>query len=233
MNRICSQCGKQFAGEGISFCPYCGVKMNETSVSDVRNREAEKWVSKALSTTSFPERKKILLKGQEAFPDSLEIAWELLFIGEEPPKRLREIDYSIIKSWVMEIYRNPGVFSEEKRDHMRAQLYDAPQLVQTLNRFERPEEKQQEYLYRLCTEYVELFLEGNNQVMGNLFGVHLERNKEKKLAVPVAQMIERIRADEKLLPEQREQLWKAMYQAYSARTGGKTAYLDDELARSI
>ena len=67
--------------------------------------------------------------------------------------------------------------------------------------------------------------------MGNLFGFHSNRNKEKKLAAPVANMIGRIRADEKLLPEQREQLWKALYQGYAARVGGNTNCLD-ELIRS-
>ena len=112
---------------------------------------------------------------------------------------------------------------------MRAQLFDYPKLKQTLQLFDDPEKKQQEYLLRLCTEYVELFLEGSNLVMGNIVGFRIERNRDKRLAVPVAHMIERIRADKKLSPEQREQLWKAMYPGYAARTKGNTEYLDEQL----
>ena len=229
MNRICNQCGKTIEVEGVSFCPYCGSKLTGETIPDVQNEEAEKWVRKALASTSYPERKKILLKGLEACPDSREIQWELLFVGEQPDKRPRGIDYSVIKSWILEIYLKPGDFSEEKRNRMRAQLFDDPKLKQTLQLFDDPEKKQQEYLLRLCKEYVELFLEGSNLVMGNIFGFRLERNKEKKLAVPVAEMVGRIRADEKLLPEQREQLWKILYQAYGVRTGGKMEYLDEAL----
>ncbi len=229
MNRTCSQCGKQIDGEGIAFCPYCGAKLSAEPAAEIRNEEAEKWVRKALASTSYPERKKILLKGLEACPDSREIAWELLFVGEEAPKKGWGIDFSIIKSWVLEIYRDPKAFSEAKRDEMRAQLFDSPRLADTLQLFEDPAARQQEYLQRLCREYVELFLEGSNLVMGNLFGFRFERNREKKLAAPVAEMIGRIRADEKLLPQQREQLWKAMYQAYGARAGGKMEYLDELL----
>ena len=229
MNRICSQCGKQIEGEGIAFCPYCGAKLTAETAAETRNEEAEKWIRKALAATSYPERKKILEKGLEAYPDSREIAWELLFIGEEPPKKGWGIDFSIIQCWVLEIYRDPKAFSGEKKDRMREQLFDAPKLKETLWLFDDPEQKQQEYLQRLCRDYTELFLEGSNLVMGNVFGFRIERNKEKKLAVPVAEMIGRIRADEKLLPEQREQLWKAMYQAYGARTGGKMEYLDAAL----
>ena len=104
-----------------------------------------------------------------------------------------------------------------------------PASDETSDKFPDPEKKQREYLERLCKEYVELFLEGNNQVMGGIFGFRLERNKDKRIAVPVAQMIANIRADEKLLPEQREQLWKILYQAYGVRTGGKMEYLDELL----
>ena len=228
MNMTCNQCGKKIEGEGIAFCPYCGAKLT-AGENGPRNEETEKWIRKALGVNSYPERKKILQEGLKACPDSREIEWEMLFIGEEPKKGKWGIDFSIIKSWILEIYFKPEEFNEEKKDWMRAQLFDAPQLKECLNRFDNPEDKQREYLQRLCTEYVELFLEGSNQVMGNIFGFHIERNKDKRLAVPVAHMIKRIRADEKLSPEQREQLWKAMYQGYAARTKGNTEYLDEQL----
>lgn len=229
MSIKCGQCGKTIEGEGMAFCPYCGTKLEIKNPEQPRNEEAEKWIRKAMAVSSYPERKKILKKGLDACPGSREIEWELLFVGEEEKKHGRTFDFSIIKCWALDFYRDPHNFSEGKRDKMRLCLFEAPELKQCLSRFEQPEEKQREYLQRLCREYVELFLEGSNQVMGNIFGFHTERNKEKKLAVPVASMIERIRKDEKLLPEQREQLWKALYQGYAARTGGKTEYLDERL----
>ena len=232
MNRICNQCGKTIEGEGIAFCPFCGTKLESAQPSAPRNEEAEKWINKALSVPSYPDRKKILLKGLEACPDSLEIRWEMLFIGEEGPKKGKVINYSIIKSWVLEIYWKPKDFSTEQKDRMRAELFDALQLKETLALFEDPERKQEEYIQRLCREYVELFLEGNNQVMGNIFGFQIGKNKDRKLAAPVAQMIRNIRADEKLLPQQREQLWKAMYHAYGARTGGKMESLDELISHN-
>ena len=226
---ICEKCGKTIEVEGVAFCPYCGTKLAVNNPPEERNEAAERWIREAQAMTSYPKRKEILLKGQQACPDSREIAWELLFIGKPEEKRPKAIDYSIIKSWILEIYWNPGSFSEERKDRFRAQLFDDPELVRTLQMFPDPEKKQREYLERLCKEYVELFLEGNNQVMGGIFGFRLERNKDKRIAVPVAQMIANIRADEKLLPEQREQLWKILYQAYGVRTGGKMEYLDELL----
>ena len=229
MGMICSQCGKTIEGEGIAFCPYCGAKLQAPETREAVNPEAEKWIQKAMAVSSYPERKKILLKGLEACPGSREIEWELLFVGEEGSRRGKTLDFSIIRCWVLDIYRKPGTFSAAKRDEMRAWLFDAPQLQACLNRFEDPEMKQQEYLLRLCREYISIFLEGDNQVMGNLFGFMMSKNKEKRLAVPAAQIITAIRKDEELSPQQREQLRKAFYQAYSLYNNGTTEYLDAEL----
>jgi len=226
MSMICRQCGKTIEGEGIAFCPYCGAKLVAEPAEEARNGEAEKWIRKALSVTSYPERKKILLKGLEACPGSREIEWELLFVGEDPKKKGRFIDFSIIRCWVLDIYRNPGNYSAEKRDSMRSYLFDSPQLARCLQMFDDPAVKQKEYLLRLCSNYIEIFLEGDNQVAGRLFGFSIERNKEKRMARPVAEMILRMKEDEKLSPDQREQLWKSMYQAYGNRTGGKMEWLD-------
>lgn len=226
MSMICNQCGKTIEVEGVAFCPYCGAKLKTETASEPRNEEAEKWVRKAQAVASYPERKKILLKGLEACPGSPEIAWELLFVGEEGQKKGKSIDFSIIKCWILEIYRKPEELSAEKQESMRAQLFDAPELKECLKRFADPEQKQKEYLLRLCREFILIFLEGDSQVMGRLFGFSLERNKEKRLAEPVSRMIERMKTDEKLLPEQREQLALAMRIAYLSRANGNEQYLD-------
>ena len=228
MSMNCMQCGKKIEGEGMAFCPYCGAKLPEApNPAEPRDEEADKWIRKALAVTSFPERKKILNQGLNACPDSRDIKWEMLFVGEkEKKKRTFALDFSIIKCYILEIYRTPGDFSGDKRDKMRAQLFDDPQLRECCALFDDPEEKQREYIQRLCREYLEIFLEGNNQIMGNWFGLRLERNKEKKLAVPVAEMIVRMKKDEKLLPEQREQLVQAMAMAYAGKCGGNTEHLD-------
>lgn len=229
MSTICGKCRKTVETEGVSFCPYCGEKLDGArEYPEARNEEAEKWIEKAMAVASFPERKKILLKGLKACPGAREIEWEMLFIGEgEPKKKGRFIDFSIIQCWALEIYRKPEDFSGEERDRMRGRLFESPRLKKCFCLFEDPERKQKEYLLRLCREYIEIFLEGNSQVMGTLFGFQIGRNREKRLAGATADVMQRIREDEKLLPEQREQLWQAMYQAYGARSNGKTEHLDE------
>ena len=70
MGMICGQCRKTIEGEDIAFCPYCGAKLQAPEIWEAVNPEAEKWIQKAMSVSSYPERKKILLKGLEACPGS-------------------------------------------------------------------------------------------------------------------------------------------------------------------
>ena len=228
MSIICRQCGRTIETEGVAFCPYCGTKL-EAATHVTETPEEEKWLRKAAQVKSYPERREILLKGRKECPDSREIRWELLFTGEQEDKRRWTVDFSVIKCWVLEMYRKPGDFTEEKRNRMREKLFEDPELKECLEMYGDPEGKQREYLQRLSREYVELFLEGSNEVMGSFLGFHSDRNKDKKLAVPVAEMIKRVREDEKLSTDQREQLWKALYQGYAARNGGRTEYLDERL----
>ena len=156
----------------------------------------------------------------------------MLFIGNPRPqaKKPRTMDFSIIKCWILDIYRKPGMFTPDRRDELRAELFDDPGLAECFALFDNPEQKQREYILRLCRDYIEIFLEGDNQISGTLFGFRIDRNKEKRMAQPVAEMIERIRKDEKLIPEQRDQLWKSLYQAYREKMGGKTEYLDQAIS---
>lgn len=230
MSIICAKCGKTIEGEGMLFCPYCGERLaaREAAEPESRSGEAQQWIRKVRAVSSYPERKKILQKALEACPGDREIEWEALFVGE-PRQRRRAMDFSIIKCWILEIYHKPKDFTQEETDRMRSQLFDAPELIRQLERYEDPEAQRQEYLSRLCREYLDIFLEGSSSVMGTFLGFQIGSNRDKKLALPVAVMIGNIRADEKLSPERREQLWKTLYQAYAAKAEGKTEYLDQYL----
>ena len=209
----CIKCGKEITGEGIAFCPYCGAKLETVEKKPV-SKEAEEWVQKALKVTSLPERKKILEQAKTACPDSTEIDWELLFIGTPDPKPARgKLDFSIIKSWLLQIYRKPGDFSREKRDAMRRELFEGEQLQAALAAYENPEEKMREYLGRLCREYIEIFLKEDNQLMGNIFGLRIGRNRNKVLEEAVNNMIRLIEADEQLTAERKQMLKEAMLRA--------------------
>jgi len=228
MSIACKHCGKTIEETGISFCPFCGVRIEERK--EKPDAEAETWIRKAMAVTSFPKRKEILEEGLRACPDSREIRWELLFIGEKDPKPPKgRMDFSIIKCSLLQMYRFPDDYPEEKKETMRAQLFTDPKLLSTLQLFEDQEAKHREYLERICEEYIEVFMEDDNRLMNNFLGFRLSKNKEKLLAAPCADIIGRIRTDTGLTGEQRALLADMFYRAFSVRMGGNTEYLDAEL----
>ena len=210
---ICRKCGKEIQGDGVSFCPFCGSKIETEKETNV-SKEAEEWIRKAMKVTSLPERKKILEQAKKACPDDPEIDWELLFIGTPDPKPQRwKMDFSIIKSWLLQIYRKPEEFSAEKRDAMRQELFEGSQLQAYLAASGDPQGRMKQYLERLCREYIDIFLKEDNQLMGNIFGLRIGRNREKVLEGAVEGMILQIEADEQLTPERKQMLREAMIQA--------------------
>ncbi len=197
----------------MSFCPYCGVRLEVPEENPV-SREAAVWIDKALKVKSYPERKKILEQAKKVCPEDPAIDWELLFIGTPDPKPPKGVmDFSIIRCWMLQIYRTPENFPKEKRDAMRQELFSNPQLLSMLEASGNPEGKMREYLLRLCREYIEIFLRGDNRLMGNFLGIRLGRNTSKILEEAVSGMIWQIETDEQLTTEQRKMLAAAMIQA--------------------
>ena len=222
----CRQCGKGIPGEEMLFCPYCGAKLSAEAEKKA-SPEAEKWLRKAMAVSSLPERKKILEQARAACPDDPDIEWEWLFIGHPNPKPRRGMmDFSIIKCYLLQIYLKPEEFLPERREVMRQEIFGDPQLKRCMEMAEDPQKRLDEYLLRLSREFIELFMEEDNQVMGVIFGFRIGRNKAKRLAAPAANVLKRIEEDEGLTAEQRKLLSSAFYRSFAYRMGGETSFLD-------
>ena len=226
MKAVCEKCGRTAEGEGIAFCQYCGGKLKAADIpGNPQNPEAAQWIERALREQTLPKRKAVLDEARKLFPDDRDIARELLFIGK-PVKNRRDGDFFIIKSYLLQFYRKPAEFPENMRAEMRRELFEGEELQVYLAGEGNPRQAMEDYLCRICREYIEIFLEGDSKVMGSIFGFRLERAPEKAAAKPAAEMIVKMKADGQLHPEQREMLWQAMYRAFAERYAGKTEHLD-------
>ena len=240
MNRKCGQCGKTAEREDMLFCPYCGAKLSSDGPAGAAGSgqaegdipaEARKWLEKAAREQVVPKRKAILLKAREKYPDCFPIEWELLFTGEDKKSGQRpgSYDFSVIKCYLLKMYQKPDLFSEERKEADRMELFGGPQLVRCLSMSGDPAGKTDEYLYRLCRDYIEIFLEEDRELTGGLLGFRREKNHEKLIAGQAAVMVRNMRRDPGLTAEQRGLLEKAFLRAYSDRFGGKTENLDAKL----
>ena len=239
MNRVCEKCGRIPDRADMRFCPYCGSALplpaspeEGKKVGAELPEEAKKLLRKAEEAKSIPEKEKILLKAREAFPDCFPVEWELLFIGEKKKKGQKPgtFDYSVIKSYLLRVFQKPGLFTRERAEQDKKELFEGGQLTRCLAMSGEPEARMDMYLYRLCREYIEVFLEEDRTLTGGLLGFRIEKNHEKLISGEAAQIIRNIRADRELAAERREMLEESFLKAYTDHFAGKTENLDEKLA---
>ncbi|MBO2517410.1 MAG: hypothetical protein CW338_09090 [Clostridiales bacterium] len=242
----CSSCGKEMPAQDLAFCPYCGMKLETAAeteksaanagtagVMDDKTRSAMmRDLLKAQQETNLYKRKELLLKLRGCYPDCFEVEQELLFIGNPRRNKKNAVDYFIIKCYLLDIYLHPGNFTDEIRSSCREEIFGDEQLARCAALSGKGEGYTEEYLKRLCGEYVSLFLQGSAEYGRGFFGLFRDRHPEQTLAVPVGTILANISADGQLSPEHRAMLSRCMYEAFSGTVNGKTLHLDAKLAEA-
>lgn len=225
----CSRCGQEIGTEGASFCPFCGNVLEKPSANAGQDPKVEEWLRKVNSVTSLPERKKILEKAMKDCPDQPALEWEYLFIGHEKKQKRMRVDFSIIKSYIMYIWLTPKEFDKDTAAAMREEVFGDPQLIRCLDMAKDRDQCLNDYLSRLCAEFIDVFLDGDSRFNRSLFGFKLDNRREKWMAEPAATVIRNMREDPVLTDDQKQMLVRHFYQVFSEAVGGKTSWLDQEL----
>lgn len=233
MTVICEKCGKSLEVAEAAFCPFCGAPVRRSAPAEKDEpavpEEVKKWLGQIEQAGNIPARKKLILKARKEFPDCFPIEWEYLFIGHEKRGRNNVVDFSIIKSYLLKMYMTPDEFSAERKQQDRKELFGDEQLLKCLSLSPDPDKAMRDYLIRLSREFIDYFIEGDSGVTRRLFGFRIDRNPEKTLSNAVAAVLEKIRSDSGLAPEQRDLLYQCFYQAFSIKMDGRTEWLSAAL----
>ena len=226
---VCMHCGKSVQPAEAAFCPFCGAVM-PVKASEMPEG-AKKLLAQAEKLRDPVKKHELLLQAEKEYPDCVEIAEELLFLGRLYERSPKKMDYSVIKCFLWHMYLTPGEFSAEKKQEMREELFHHPQLERCLALSPDPESFLRRYLKRLGCEFVSLFLKGSNHYTRTWFGFRFDNRMSRVLARPAAQMIVNIRADEKLSPQERALLSEALYGAFLTETGSEPRWVEEELEK--
>lgn len=226
---VCNQCGKTIQPADAAFCPYCGAAMLAQTPSLPEGAKA--YLKEADKLKDPVKKHEWLLKAQKEYPDCLEIAEALLFLGRLYERSPQKLDYSVIKCFLWHMYLTPGEFSGEKKQQMREEFFHHPQLLRCLELAPDEQSYLRRYLKRLGCEFVSLFLKGSNRYTRSLFGFRFDNRMSRVLAQPVAQMIVNIRQDDALSAQERALLCEALYAAFLTETGSEPQWVDEELEK--
>lgn len=231
----CPQCGKSLETlAGAAFCPFCGGSVTSEAHSAEHEPEAVRRLLEQLEKMSDPRKKhELLLAAEKEYPQSLSVAQELLFLGRLYERGGKNVDFSIIKCYLYNLYLDPGQFTEKRQNELRTELLSHPLLLKCLALCEDQDAFMRLYLLRLSGEFIRLFLHGDSRYMRRLFGFALPDSRAPKmLAGPVASMLLTMSKDEMLSLEQRDMLMQTLYQAFSKEMAGETTWLDEKLQKA-
>lgn len=224
MMTTCPVCCRQLNVADAAFCPYCGAAV-QTEKKPVP-QEVRKLLEQ-LEKQKDPVRKHaMLMEAEKQYPDSLEIAEEILFLGRLHERSAKKLDFSVIKCYLWHMYLTPEHFSAEQKNAMREELINHPHLQRCLTLAPDADAFMHRYLNRLASEFVGLFLMGSNYYTRSLFGFRLDNRMGRVLAEPAAQALCAIRADDQLDARHRALLYEAFYRAFVTETGGESKWVD-------
>ena len=228
--RLCPRCGKTLPMDSdAAFCQYCGAPVSNAG-GRVEKEAVQALLTKANKQTDPIKKHDLLLKAMEEDPQSLSAAEELLLLGRLYERSPRKLDFSVIKSFVLNAYLEPEEYATEKRLAMRREIFDHPDLTRCLALAEDEDAFLTRYLTRLSNQFIELFLRGSSRYMRRFFGMGLDSRAPKLLANPAVRLINEVRGDPELTARQRSLLTHAFYSAFSGQMGGDTQWLDQAMA---
>ena len=226
---LCPTCGKNVAqAEGAAFCPYCGGALAK-AVQPPEADAVRALLDQAAAMENPKKKHALLAQAMERHPDSLAIAEELLFLGRLYERSARQLDFSVIKSYLLMLYLEPETLTPEEIATMRASIFTHPDLARCLRLAADPNAFLDQYLTKLCTQFIELFLRGSSRYMRRFFGMGLESRAPKYLAAPAGYMLAAMQQDAQLTQEQRMLLMRAFHKAFATQLGGDTQWLAQEM----
>jgi len=225
----CQACRRSLPMSDAAFCPYCGATLQteKRAVPD----EVKKLLRELEKQKDPVKKHEMLVKAEEKYPDSLEIAEEILLLGRLYERSPKKLDYSVIKCYLLHMYLTPEQFSPDGKDEMRRELFSHPQLLRCLSLAEDENAFLRRYLGRLCAEFVTIFLLSSTYYTKSLFGFRLDSRMGRVLAEPAANMLCAIRSDEALDMQHRALLYDAFYRAFVTETGGESRWVDELLEK--
>lgn len=225
---FCPGCGKAVTTGGASFCPFCGAPLTAQEQQPAEPEEVQMALLKYTTLEDPVKKGKFLEEYLAKYPDSLLLNEEKLFLGRLAHRDKRRVDFSLIKTYLLNLYLTPSEFSRDQKDNMRQEIFSHPDLERCLAIAPNREAYMTHYLERLCTEFVYLFLHSSSTYNHTFLGFRLDSRLSKNLAAPAAAIMKNIHGDTELTAENRMQLYMAFHRGF-LNDVGSCVFLDQRL----
>lgn len=229
-HRLCPKCHKEIQPQsGAAFCPFCGAALALTSPNGEEPQAVTQLLQQTAHMTDPRKKHELLQQALAQYPDSLALNQALLYLGRLYERGGKDVDFSVIKCFLLKPYLDPEEFSHQRKAELYQELFSHPLLEKCLALAGDRDGFMRAYLLHLSEAFISLFLRGDSRYMRRFLGFGLEGRAAKLLAGPAAYMLNTMRKDAFLTPPQRDMLMQQFYQAFSREMGGDTSFLDQQL----
>lgn len=174
-----------------------------------------------------------LKKAEQLDPMNLDIQRRLLLHGRLHERDSRHVDFSVIKSHLLNSFEHPEKHREEDIRKMHRALFDEEQLQKCLAMAQDSAAFHQRYLEDLSKDYIRIFLAPDSSHSPRVFGISFKGNLQKYLAVPARDIISNILSSPYLGSGEAIMLAKAFYRAFYEYAQGEVRELDSRLGAEI
>lgn len=177
-------------------------------------------------------REKCLLLAEEMAPEDLDVQRGLLMLGNLARRDARRIDYSVIKCYLLHVFEHPEAHPEAQQKCMTEELFAHPRLMRCMQLAPDAQAFLQDYLEEMCREYLHLFIDGQREHGGGLWGFQTPSRRIRGLSRPCADMICNMMLSP-FLTEQQCMLLTGIFYRASLAFLGSSGPLDSMLPASV
>lgn len=193
----------------------------------------EKLLAQAKNSRDPKAQREYLLRAEAYAPQCLAVQEELLLLGNLWQRDGRRPNPALIKCHLLHAFEHPENYDEETQRHMARELFDHPQAQKCLALAENKAAFLEDYLGRLCAQYVEIFILGQREHVPGLLGYAIPRRLPRYWARPMGDLIRNVFLCPFLSIAEQQMLAKAFYRACYRCLGGDTKALDGALGAEI
>jgi hypothetical protein len=174
-----------------------------------------------------------LSRAEQLAPEDLNIQRRLLLHGRLHERNPKNLDFSVIKSFLLNAFEHPEKHRPEDLRKMERELFDEPRLQRALELAQDRAAFLRSYLEDLSRDYMRVFISSDSSHVPKVLGFSFKGALPRYLAMPALDILKNVFSSPYLSREEAQVLGKAFYRAFFEQVQGETKVLDAQLGPEL
>lgn len=215
------------------FCPYCGNEIILNSSNKNEDLEIKSTINDVLKNNDPVKIHEELVLLDKNYPNNLDIKKALLLQGNLHLRNKKLADFSIIHSYMLNIYLEPNEIKKDKFNELHNELINGQRLNDCLKVANDKNKFLQQYYVDISENFINLFMKNSSRYIKSIMGIKIIKNEAKALSFYGAKIIKNIFNDSNIEENLKTTIAKSFYIAYGNVLGNEYQFINEYLDNSI